>query len=128
MPLYCRRQSCEHYRESVCNGWEASSCAFRLRGKGGALPAQMPTVTARHLPRPKADLSPRWGLGVENQFGAKHSVRPLGGAHHDEGAAVARREWLRHPALVVEQVSPKLEQHPGMQTGRGYGFSQTAMA
>ncbi len=80
------------------------------------------------MPSPKADLSPRWALGVENQFGGKHSVRPLGGAHHDEGAAVARKEWLRRPAPIVEQVSPKLEQLPGLQTGRGYGLSQTAVA
>ena len=46
MPLHCRRQSCKHYRVSVCNGWEASSCAFRPRVKGGTLLAQMPTVTA----------------------------------------------------------------------------------
>ena len=86
----------------------------------------MPTVTAKHLPRPKADLSPRWGLGVENQFGAKQSGRPLGGAHHDVGAAVARKERTRRPAPVVEQVSPKLKQLPGMRTGRGYGLSHTA--
>ena len=88
----------------------------------------MPTVTAKRLPRPKADLSPRSGLGVQNQFGAKQSGRPLGEAHHDEGAAVARKERQRLPAPVVEQVSPKLKQLPGMRTGRGYGLSQTAVA
>ncbi len=129
MTLHYRRQSFDHYRASVCNGWEASSCAFRPRVKGVAkLLAQMPTVTARSKPRTKADLSPRWGLGVENQFGPKHCGRPLGGAHHDVGEAVARKRRQRLLEAVVEQVSPKLKQLPGMRTGRGYGLSQTAVA
>ena len=113
MPLHCRRQPCDHYRVSVCNGWEASSCAFRPRVKGVAkLLAQMPTVTARSKPRTKAVLSPRWGLGVENQVGPKHCGRPLGGAHHDEGEAVARKRRQRLLEPMVEQGPPKPKQRP----------------
>jgi hypothetical protein len=56
------------------------------------------------------------------QVGKGSNIRPLGGAHHDRGGAVVRKERHLLLTLAPEQVSPNLKQHPGMRAGSGYGL------
>ena len=60
-----------------------------------------------------------WG---KDQIGSKQSVRSLGGAHHDEGEAVARKERNRPLAHAVEQTSPKPKQLQVVRQEGGYGL------
>ena len=107
----------------VCYDWEAPSCVFRWRASGER---EVPCHDAnRYGDTPAASQGgPLSEVGAwgKDQVGSKQAVRPLGGAHHDVGAAVARTERQRLLEPVVEQVSPKLKQLPGVRTGRGCGL------
>ncbi len=116
-------ESCAHYCVLVCDDWEAPSCVFRWRALGER---EVPCQDAnRYGDTPAASQGgPLSEVGAwgKDQVGSKQAVRPLGGAHHDEGEAVARKERNRPLAHAVEQTSPKLKQLQVVRQEGGYGL------